>query len=128
MSDPIGEESEKRRDALFAGSPEVLERLAEEALREDREGKTLPAEDSDCMWVYDPTAETLETFLGDSLNRLPPTAQEMAEMRELAKSDSAMAAVLSLYDQGGLDVDAILDLRRWRMRDDFRLFDDESDA
>lgn len=106
MSDPLEEESEKRWDELFACSPDVLERLAEEALREHREGNALPLDESACS-----SMETLETFLGDSLNRPPASPQEMAELRELAKADPAMAAVLSLYDRGGLDVQAILDVR-----------------
>jgi hypothetical protein len=128
MSEPSEKESEEHGGESLAGSPGALDRQAEEAIRNDREGKTLPVDDSDCMWVYDPTVETLETFLGDSLNRPPPTPEEMAKMRELARIDPAMAAVLDLYDMGGLDVNAILALRSWRIRDDIRLFDQEPEA
>lgn len=55
--------------------------------------------------------ETLETFLGDALKRAPPGAEEMAELRELAKQDRGVAAALWLSERGGLDVDAILEVR-----------------
>jgi hypothetical protein len=55
--------------------------------------------------------ETLETFLGDSLNRPRPTAEEMVELRAAAEHDPALAAALWLSARGGLDVDAILDMR-----------------
>lgn len=55
--------------------------------------------------------ETLETFLGDALKRTPPGEEEMAELRELAKHDPGVAAALWLSERGGLDVDAILEMR-----------------
>ena len=55
--------------------------------------------------------ETLETFLGDALHRPPPGEEEMAELRELAKHDRGVAAALWLSERGGLDVDAILEMR-----------------
>ncbi|HEU0299099.1 MAG TPA: hypothetical protein VFR37_06575 [Longimicrobium sp.] len=59
----------------------------------------------------DQPLETLETFLGDALNRLPPTAEEMAELRAAAEHDPALAAALWLSERGGIDVDAILQMR-----------------
>ncbi len=39
----LGElDSERRWDELFAKSPDLLARMADEALEEDRQGKTLP--------------------------------------------------------------------------------------
>lgn len=55
--------------------------------------------------------ETLESFLGDALERLPPTPEEMDALREAARSDPALAAALAIADGGGLDVDAIVALR-----------------
>jgi hypothetical protein len=59
----------------------------------------------------DPFAETLETFLGDSLHRPPATPEEMAELREMAKKEPGIAAVLRLAERGGLDVETILAAR-----------------
>lgn len=55
--------------------------------------------------------ETLETFLGDALHRPPPTPEEMEEIRAAAEHDPALAAALWLSEHGGLDVDAILEMR-----------------
>jgi hypothetical protein len=55
--------------------------------------------------------ETVETFLGDALHRPPPTAEEIAEVRAAAEHDPALAAALWLWEHGGLDVDAILEVR-----------------
>jgi hypothetical protein len=55
--------------------------------------------------------ETLETFLGDALNRPPPSEDEMAELRALAEHHPGVAAALWLSERGGLDVDAILEMR-----------------
>ena len=55
--------------------------------------------------------ETLETFLGDALHRPPPTPEEMDEIRAAAEHDPALAAALWLSENGGLDVDAILEMR-----------------
>jgi hypothetical protein len=55
--------------------------------------------------------ETLETFLGDALNRPPPTEEEMTELRAAAEHDPALAAALWLSERGGIDVDAILEMR-----------------
>lgn len=55
--------------------------------------------------------ETLETFLGDALKRSPSGDREMAELHELAKHDRGVAAALWLSERGGLDVDAILEMR-----------------
>jgi hypothetical protein len=59
----------------------------------------------------DPFAETLETFLGDSLHRPAATPEEMAELREMAKKEPGIAAVLRLAERGGLDVETILAVR-----------------
>jgi hypothetical protein len=59
----------------------------------------------------DPFAETLETFLGDSLQRPAATPEEMAELREMAKKEPGIAAVLRLAERGGLDVETILAAR-----------------
>ncbi|HEV3049488.1 MAG TPA: hypothetical protein VGX50_04230 [Longimicrobium sp.] len=59
----------------------------------------------------DPSAETLETFLGDSLHRPAATPEEMAELREMAKKEPGIAAVLRLAERGGLDVETILSAR-----------------
>ena len=59
----------------------------------------------------DQPLETLETFLGDALHRPPPTAEEMVELRAAAEHDPALAAALWLFERGGLDVDAILEMR-----------------
>lgn len=55
--------------------------------------------------------ETLESFLGDTLERLPPTPAEMEALREAARTDPALAAALEIAEGGGLDVDAIVALR-----------------
>jgi hypothetical protein len=55
--------------------------------------------------------ETLETFLGDALHRPPPSPEEMEEIRAAAEHDPALAAALWLSEHGGLDVDAILEMR-----------------
>jgi hypothetical protein len=55
--------------------------------------------------------ETLETFLGAAAHRPPPTDEELAELRELAEHDPIVEAALWLYDNGGPDVNAILDAR-----------------
>lgn len=55
--------------------------------------------------------ETLESFLGDTLDRLPPTPAEMDALREAARTDPALAAALEIAEGGGLDVDAIVALR-----------------
>lgn len=55
--------------------------------------------------------ETLETFLGNGRHRPPPTPEEMAEIRAAAEHDPALAAALWLSEHGGLDVDAILEMR-----------------
>lgn len=58
-----------------------------------------------------PFAETMETFLGDSLRRPAPTAEEMAELRALAEKEPGIAAALRLAERGGLDVETILAVR-----------------
>ena len=58
--------------------------------------------------------KTLETFLGAALDRPDPTEEELAEARELARTDPGMAAVLELYEMGGLDVEAILATKNGR--------------
>lgn len=55
--------------------------------------------------------ETLETFLGDALKRPPPNEEELAQLRALAERDPGVAAALWLSERGGLDVDAILEMR-----------------
>ncbi len=55
--------------------------------------------------------ETMETFLGYALHRPPPTPQEMEEIRAAAEHDPALAAALWLSENGGLDVEAILEMR-----------------
>jgi hypothetical protein len=55
--------------------------------------------------------ETMETFLGEVLHRPPPTPEELAELRELAKDDPALAALLESYENGGLNAEAIVALR-----------------
>jgi hypothetical protein len=61
--------------------------------------------------VEEEPLETLETFLGNALHRPPPTAEEIAEVRAAAEHDPALAAALWLWEHGGLDVDAILEVR-----------------
>ena len=61
--------------------------------------------------VDDEPLETLETFLGDAAHRPPPTAEELAELRAAAEHDPAVAAALWLSERGGLDMDAILEMR-----------------
>ncbi|HEX2076377.1 MAG TPA: hypothetical protein VHG08_01675 [Longimicrobium sp.] len=55
--------------------------------------------------------ETLETFLGDSLHRPPPTPEEMERLREAAKHNPGLAAALRMAARGGLDVDTIVSIR-----------------
>lgn len=55
--------------------------------------------------------ETLETFLGDALSRVPPDEEELAQLRALAQHDRGVAAALWLSERGGLDVEAILQMR-----------------
>ena len=59
----------------------------------------------------DGSIETLETFLGEALHRPPPSAEEMAELRAAAEKDPSLAAALWLSERGGVDVDAILEMR-----------------
>lgn len=61
--------------------------------------------------IEDEPLETLETFLGESLHRPLPSTEEMAELRALAESDPVVEAALWLYDRGGPDIDAVLDVR-----------------
>lgn len=58
--------------------------------------------------------ETLETFLGDSLHRPPPSPEEMAELRAMAEADPFIAAALRMAERGGLDVETILAIRNAR--------------
>jgi hypothetical protein len=62
--------------------------------------------------VAEEPLDTLETFLGDALNRPAAGDEEMAELRALAEHDPGVAAALWLSDRGGLDVDGILATRR----------------
>ena len=55
--------------------------------------------------------ETLETFLGDALHRLPPSPEEMEALREAAKTNPGLAAALRMAERGGLDVDMIVSIR-----------------
>ena len=55
--------------------------------------------------------ETLETFLGDALHRPPPSEEEMAALREAAKTNPGLAASLRMAERGGLDVDTIVNIR-----------------
>ncbi len=55
--------------------------------------------------------ETMETFLGDALHRPPPTREELEELRVIAKTDPAIAAILEIYESGGPNVEAIVELR-----------------
>lgn len=81
----------------------------------------LPVEEQDVLAAHiinemqgagaDPFAETLETFLGAGLHRPPASPEEMAELRELAKKEPGIAAVLRLAERGGLDVETILAVR-----------------
>jgi hypothetical protein len=59
----------------------------------------------------DPFAETLESFLGESLHRPPPSVEEMAELRAMAEHEPAIAAALRMAERGGLDVETILAIR-----------------
>ena len=82
---------------------------------------TLPAKEQDALAAHmmeemqaageDPFAETMETFLGDSLHRPPATAEEMTELRAMAEKEPGIAAVLRLAERGGLDVETILAVR-----------------
>lgn len=93
---------------------EMLQRAFELASR-------LPAREQDVLAAHlmgemravgeDPFAETLETFLGVSLDRPPASPEEMAELREMARHEPGIAAVLRLAERGGLDVEAILAVR-----------------
>jgi hypothetical protein len=81
----------------------------------------LPAREQDALAAHileemqpsaeDPFAETLETFLGDSLHRPPAGAEEMAELRAMAETEPAIAAALRMAERGGLDVETILAIR-----------------
>jgi hypothetical protein len=51
--EPTDDEWEKRWDELFARSHELLEEMADEALREDRAGQTLPV-DPNCVESENP--------------------------------------------------------------------------
>jgi hypothetical protein len=55
--------------------------------------------------------ETLETFLGTTLDRAPADEAEMHRLREAAKTDPLVAAILDLHDHDSIDVDAIVELR-----------------
>jgi hypothetical protein len=87
---------------------ELLQRAFEMA-------SALPAEEQDAIATRliqrIGSMETLETFLGDSLNRLPASPEEMAELRRIAETEPGVAAALFLAESGGLDVDAILAMR-----------------
>jgi hypothetical protein len=82
---------------------------------------TLPAREQDALAAHmmeemqtaaeDPFAETMQTFLGNSLHRPPPTAEEMAELRAMAENEPAIAAALRMAERGGLDVETILAIR-----------------
>lgn len=81
----------------------------------------LPAEEQDALAAHlieeihsgaeDPSAETLETLLGKGLHRPASTPEEMNELRALAEKEPGLAAILSLAEEGGLDVDTILAIR-----------------
>lgn len=93
---------------------EMLQRAYELALQ-------LPAERQDAIAAQMiekiestadyPEEETLETFLGDALNRPPPSDEEMAELRAMAETEPAVAAALRMAERGGLDVETILATR-----------------
>lgn len=82
---------------------------------------TLPENEQDALAAHmmeemrtpaeDPFAETMETFLGDSLHRPSPTDEEMAELRAMAENEPAIAAALRMAERGGLDVETILAIR-----------------
>lgn len=82
---------------------------------------TLPADEQDVLAAHlmaemqavteDPFAETMETFLGESLHRPRATAEEMAELRAMAETEPAIAAALRMAERGGLDVETILAIR-----------------
>ena len=55
--------------------------------------------------------ETLETFLGGAPLGELPTGAELEELRAAAALDPALAAALRLAERGGLDIDAIVELR-----------------
>jgi hypothetical protein len=55
--------------------------------------------------------ETLETFLGDSLHRSPPSAAEMEELRAAAATDPILASALEFAESVHIDVGAIVGLR-----------------
>lgn len=61
--------------------------------------------------VAEEPLETLETFLGDTLNRLPPTPEEMEQLRLAAGSDPILASALEFAETVHIDVDAIVSLR-----------------
>ena len=59
----------------------------------------------------DEPLETLESFLGDAAHRELPTGAELDELRAAAALDPALAAALWIAERGGLDVDAIVEVR-----------------
>lgn len=58
-----------------------------------------------------PPLETMETFLGAARDGTAPTPEELTELRELAETDARFAAVLELYERGGLSAQAVVELR-----------------
>ena len=54
--------------------------------------------------------ETLTTFLGSDAD-VPVGAEEMEELRSMARHDASIAAALRMAERGGLDVDTILEIR-----------------
>lgn len=80
----------------------------------------LPDEEQDALAAHilggmqaadDPFAETLETFLGAAPHPPAASAEEMAELRALARREPGIAAALRLAERGGLDVETILAVR-----------------
>lgn len=55
--------------------------------------------------------ETLESFLGEDYDDSPLTSEELAQLREAAKNDPALAAALRIAERGGLDVETIVAAR-----------------
>jgi hypothetical protein len=70
-------------------------------------------------------AETLETFLGSSLDPVPGP-EEMAQLRAPAERDPGVAAAVWLSERAGLDIGAILEMRNAEGLSALSLFDEAS--
>src|SRR4051812_41164169 len=53
----------------------------------------------------------LSWFMALAPKRQPPTPQEMEQLRAAAQHDKALAAALDIAERGGIDADAIAEIR-----------------